>query len=208
LLLVLKVTAEIVLNYRDYFPPNFDSAFLNGREASFSSFYKWAFWTHLIAGPPALILSFVLVNAWFRNRFRLWHRRLGRFQALNVICLLAPSGLIMACYAAAGPIAALSFIILSTLTALTMIFGWKSAVARDVRSHRRWMLRNLILLCSAIVLRLSVAIANTLEVTNNHFDLFAVWGCWVVPIVILEMWFLYESEDVTLTPPPRHSRLS
>ncbi|MDB5336674.1 MAG: hypothetical protein JWN70_2293 [Planctomycetaceae bacterium] len=34
-LLRLKVTLPVIVGYRDYFPPNFDSDFLNGREAYF-----------------------------------------------------------------------------------------------------------------------------------------------------------------------------
>lgn len=34
--LVLRVLVTILLNYPDYFPPNFDSLFLEGREATFA----------------------------------------------------------------------------------------------------------------------------------------------------------------------------
>ena len=33
--LILRVLAAIVSNYGDYFPPNFDSLFLQGRETTF-----------------------------------------------------------------------------------------------------------------------------------------------------------------------------
>ena len=36
-LLVTKITASVVLDYRDYFPANFDSDFLRGREAYFAA---------------------------------------------------------------------------------------------------------------------------------------------------------------------------
>ena len=35
--LILRVLVAILANYPDYFPPNFDSLFLQGREATFSS---------------------------------------------------------------------------------------------------------------------------------------------------------------------------
>jgi hypothetical protein len=53
----VAVTAGVVLNYRDYFPPNFDSDFLRGREKYFSGSYQWAFYTHTAAGPVALVLG-------------------------------------------------------------------------------------------------------------------------------------------------------
>ena len=35
--LILRVLATILLNYPDYFPPNFDSLFLQGREATLTA---------------------------------------------------------------------------------------------------------------------------------------------------------------------------
>jgi hypothetical protein len=39
-ILILKVTANIVLGYEDYFPPNFDTTFLRGRESYFFGPYQ------------------------------------------------------------------------------------------------------------------------------------------------------------------------
>ena len=91
-LLILKVTGAVVLNYRNYFPPNFESDFLQGRELYFWGGYHWAFYVHLLAGPPSLILGLVLLSERFRLRFPKWHRCLGRIQGMAVVLLLAPSG--------------------------------------------------------------------------------------------------------------------
>src|SRR5690349_19466084 len=84
-LLILKVTAGVVLNYRNYFPPNFESDFLQGREQYFSGSYQWAFYTHLVAGPLSLIVGMILLSERFRLRFPKWHRALGRIQVLDVL---------------------------------------------------------------------------------------------------------------------------
>ena len=42
--LILRVLAAILANYPDYFPPNFDSLFLQGREATFTGLYRPAFY--------------------------------------------------------------------------------------------------------------------------------------------------------------------
>lgn len=52
-LLILKVTGAVVLKYRDYFPPDFESDFLRGREPYFSGGYHWAFYIHILSGPIA-----------------------------------------------------------------------------------------------------------------------------------------------------------
>jgi len=46
-LLILRVLAAILANYPDYFPPNFDSLFLQGREATFTGAYRPAFYIHI-----------------------------------------------------------------------------------------------------------------------------------------------------------------
>src|SRR5579863_5036040 len=81
-LLILRVTLGVVLNYRNYFPPNFESDFLQGREAYFSGSYHWAFYAHIVAGPISLVLGMVLLSERFRLRFPKWHRMLGRIQVL------------------------------------------------------------------------------------------------------------------------------
>jgi len=67
--LVLKVTGGVVLNYREYIPPNFEAEFLRGREAYFSGTYQWAFYTHIAAGPFTLVLGMILLSERFRQRF-------------------------------------------------------------------------------------------------------------------------------------------
>jgi len=184
--LILKVNAAIVLNYRNYLPPNFNSDFLRGREDYFFGSYQWAFWGHISSGPVSLVLGLLLVSTSFRVRFPGWHRRLGRLQAVNVLCLLVPSGLWMAFYAASGPIAGASFGMLSVATGICMAMGWRTAVQRKFAQHRRWMLRTFTLLCSAVVLRLVAGTATVFEYGPDWFDPLAAWGCWLVPLLLLE----------------------
>ncbi len=69
--LILKVTTSVVSNYHNYFPPNFASDFLRGRESHFWGVYEWAFYTHIMSGPVSLILGLILIGngleAVFRN---------------------------------------------------------------------------------------------------------------------------------------------
>ena len=53
-LLILRVLAAILANYPDYFPPHFDSLFLQGREATFTGAYRTAFYVHIFSGPVVL----------------------------------------------------------------------------------------------------------------------------------------------------------
>lgn len=185
--LILKVTVEVMLGYRNYLPPDFNSDFLRGRGGYFFGAYQWAFFPHIAAGPVSLIVGMLLVSERFRRRFPKWHRVLGRVQVANVLLLVAPSGLWMALYAAAGTVAAVGFAMLACLTAGTTALGWRAAMQRRFSVHRRWMSRSFLLLCSAVVIRLTGGLATVLDSHAGWFDSASAWGCWVVPLAAFEL---------------------
>ena len=186
-LVILRVTASVLLNYRNYFPPNFEADFLHGREAYFWGSYGWAFYTHLAAGPLSLLLGMVLISERFRRSVPQWHRRLGRVQAMTVLFLVAPSGLWMAWRAQAGPVAAVGFALLAAVTGTTVAMGWKAAVNRRFADHRRWMWRCFLLLCSTVVLRLLAGLATVLDVQGTWVEPWAAWASWLLPLAVFEL---------------------
>lgn len=186
-LLIVKVTGEVMLGYANYFPPNFDSDFLRGRDAYFFGAYRWAFYPHIASGPVALCLGMVLLSESFRLRFPKWHRILGRLQTANVLCVVTPSGLWMAYHTSTGTIAAIGFASLAVLTGTCIAFGWRAAVKRQFAVHRRWMWRCFLLLSSAVVLRVVVGFGNVIGVQALWFDPAASWASWIVPLTAFEL---------------------
>ena len=186
-LLIVKVTVGIVLKYRDYLPPNFESDFLRGRQHYFWESYHWAFYAHIVSGPVALILGLVLISERFRLRYPKWHRRLGRIQATGVLFLVAPSGLWMAYHAEGGPVAVAGFATLAVVTGTCVALGWRSAVKRCFAEHRRWMWRCYLLLCSAVVLRLIVGLATVTGVAATWVDPLTAWASWLLPLGAFEL---------------------
>jgi hypothetical protein len=184
--LIGKVTVEVVLNYVHYYPPDFASEFLHGRQPYFWGPYRWAFSTHIASGPISLALGMILVSDRFRLRFPAWHRRLGRIQGFCVLFLVAPSGLWMAYYAAAGPIGAVGLASLAVATGGCVALGWRAAVKRRFVDHRRWMWRTYLLLCSAVVIRLIGGAAVVTGFTPTWLDPLASWISWMVPIAVFE----------------------
>ena len=186
-LLIVKVTVEVVWGYRNYFPPNFESDFLRGRERYFNNGYQTAFYAHIASGPVSLLLGMLLLSQRYRLRFPAWHRRLGRIQGMNVLLLVVPSGLWMAWYATAGRAAAIAFAVLATFTAACVLFGWRSAVRKRFAEHRRWMSRSFLLLCSAVVIRVLGGLGTVLGVDAPWFDSVASWVSWLVPLGLFEL---------------------
>jgi uncharacterized membrane protein len=184
--LLLKVTASVVSNYPNYFPPDFASDFLRGRERHFPGVYQWAFYTHILSGPVALILGLILIAERSRARFPKWHRYLGRLQVACVLLLVTPSGLWMAYHAAAGPLAAVGLATLAITTAICVSLGARAAVTRRFANHRRWMWRCYLLLCSAVVLRVLGGLATVTGLTAQWVDPLAIWMSLVVPVAAFE----------------------
>lgn len=186
-LLILKVTLSVVLGYRDYFPANFGSDFLRGREDYFFGPYEWAVYTHVASGPISLILGLLLVSNAFRTTFPKWHRRLGKVQAFLVLILVAPSGLWIARYAQSGPVAAAGFSGLAIATGACVLLGWRSAVRRRFAEHRRWMWRCFLLLCSAVIVRIIGGLATVLVIGAVWIYPLTAWASWLVPLAAYEL---------------------
>jgi hypothetical protein len=194
-ILIAKVTLSVLVEYRDYFPPNFGSDFLRGREPYFWGPYQWAFFAHLVSGPASLILGVVLASDRFRNDVPIWHRRLGRIQVGCVLLLLTPSGLWMAWYAATGAVAAAGLGSLAVATAACVALGWRAAVARRFADHRRWMGRTFVLLCSAVVIRMIGGLATIAHLDATWLYPVSTWASWLVPLVVFESWQFLELRD-------------
>lgn len=169
-------------------PPQFETGFLNGRDSYFWDGYHLAFYVHVVSGPCSLLLGMVLLSERFRRRFAAWHRRLGRVQVACVLLVVSPSGLGMSFYAETGAIAGAGFGTLAVATGLCVLLGWRSAVKRRIAEHRVWMLRCYVLLCSAVVLRLTAGVATVTDVEGVWHYQTAAWTSWLVPLAILEVW--------------------
>jgi hypothetical protein len=185
-LLVIKVTVSVVIEYRHYFPPDFRSDFLQGREAYFWNGYHWAFFAHLASGPVSLVLGTLLISERFRKGTASWHRRLGRVQGIGILLLVVPSGLWMAWYAATGAVAAAGLGSLAIATAVCVTLGWRAAVLRRFADHQRWMLRTYVLLCSAVVIRMIGGLATVAQFDAAWLYPISAWASWLVPLAILE----------------------
>jgi uncharacterized membrane protein len=185
--LILRVLAAIVSNYADYFPPNFDSLFLQGRETTFVGIYGPAFYVHIFSGPVVLFNGLILLSEYIRRHHCGCHRVLGRVQVVVLLLLVLPSSVVMSRNAFGGWPAGLSFLLLSAATAVCAIAGVVNARRRQYDLHRRWMLRCYILICSAVVLRLVSGAAELVGVANpERAYIIAAWGSWLLPLTAFE----------------------
>lgn len=186
--LILRVLATILAEYPAYFPPDFDSLFLQGREATFAGAYRVAFYVHILTGPVVLLNGLVLMSERLRRRRVGVHRALGRVQVGVLLLLVLPSAAVMSRHAFGGGAAALSFLLLSAATAGCAVLGVGYACRRDVGRHRAWMTRCFVLLCSAVVLRLTSGAAGLIGVASPEAAyVAAAWASWLVPLAAYEV---------------------
>lgn len=186
--LVLRVLAAILANYPDYFPPNFDSLFLQGREATFTGLYRPAFYLHIFSAPFVLFTGLILLSESVRRRHSRLHRVLGRLHVIVLLLFVLPTSVVMSRHAFGGWPAGLSFVMLSAATATCAIAGVIHACRRRYESHRRWMLRCYVLICSAVVLRLTSGAAGLIGVPSpERAYVIAAWSSWLVPLAAYEI---------------------
>lgn len=186
--LILRVLATILAIYPDYFPPDFDSLFLQGREATFTGSYRLAFYVHIFSGPVVLFNGLILLSEYVRRRHGGWHRWLGRVQVVVLLLFVLPSSVVMSRHAFGGWLAGLSFLLLSAATASCAIIGVVHACRRRYDSHRRWMLRSYVLICSAVSLRLISGAAGLVGGPSpEHAYIVAAWSSWLFPLAAYEL---------------------
>ena len=186
--LILRVLATILANYPDYFPPNFESLFLQGREATFRGAYRVAFYVHIFTGPVVLFNGLILLSESVRHRYRGWHRWLGRIQVVVLLAFVLPSSVVMSRHAFGGPAAGASFLLLSVATASCAIMGVVHARRRRFDRHRRWMLRCYVLICSAVALRLISGAAGLVGASRpEQAYIIAAWSSWLLPLAAYEI---------------------
>ena len=187
--LFTKVFLSILVEYRFYFPANFDAVFLIGRREYFHGPYRIAFYAHIISAPLALAGASFLMLSGGRSRYVGIHRWTGRVNSLMVLVLVVPSGLFMAFYAVAGPIAGVGLGTLSMATAVCLVLAVQNARARRFQAHQRWACRTFILLSSPLLLRVLSGAATLSQLDSNWFYRLNAWVSWLCPLIIYEAWW-------------------
>jgi hypothetical protein len=186
-LLFVKVFLSILYQYRFYFPADFESDFLSIRRDTFHGLYRAAFYVHIVSAPVSLMSAVSLVLSGDARRFPATHRLVGRVLAIAVFTCVSPSGLVMAAYAPAGPIAASGLATLAIATAATLFLAIRHARLRQFGQHRLWAIRCFILLVSPLLLRLISGFVIVMQLDPDLWDRLNPWISWVVPLAIFEI---------------------
>ncbi|WP_370943382.1 DUF2306 domain-containing protein [Amycolatopsis sp. cg5] len=121
--------------------------------------HYWFLVGHILFGTVAMVGSLLQIWPWFRGRYPVAHRRIGR---LYVFAGVLPGGLmalVVGSVSPAGPATAVADIVAALLWLTFTFKGWQAARQRRFGDHRRWMIRSFAMTYSIILSRVIMPFA-------------------------------------------------
>lgn len=147
------------------------------------------FLAHTMGGAVALIL--VPLQLFTAAKNNPLHRLAGRIYVIAVL-VSTMGAYYLAWDAFGGTSSSLALNILATLWWTTTLKAALSAIQKDIRSHRRWMIRSVALTSAAITLRLlSPFFYNFFDFEFAQQALY--WSCWIINLLVVELWLLRQN---------------
>ena len=176
-----------------YFPWQTDQHFLLLKQDVVNT-QPWqaAFKIHVISSSFVLIAGFTQFFRVFRTRYPRIHRWSGWLYIITILGLSLPSGLILAFSVAGGLSTQISFVLLSSLWAITTLSALYFLLKKRWILHRDWMIRSFALSLSALSLRTWKIVLYELQpyfdwLTPIHIYQLESWLGWVVNLILAEI---------------------
>lgn len=151
--------------------------------------YPAAIYAHIFGSAVALIIGPFQFWTRLRSQSPQLHRWLGRCYLLIGVGIGGSAGLFMAFHAFGGLAARLGFGILAVLWLYTGYRAYRSIRAREIASHRRWMVRNFGLTFAAVMLRLYLPASMVTGIAFESAYPVIAWLCWI-PNVFVAEWLI------------------
>ncbi len=146
----------------------------------------WAIWLHFTFGPVALVAGALNFRHSIRRARPALHRRLGETYVFSALATGLVGGY-LAIYAYGGVPNRFGFGGLALATLVTTVTAYRFAVARDLKSHRRWMIRSYAMILAAVTLRIELPLlANYFQSFDAGYRIVA-WSCWVPNLLVAEI---------------------
>jgi len=152
--------------------------------------WKVAFYTHVFSSVLTLCAGFTQFSNYILKQHKNLHRLIGKFYAYNIFFINFPAGMIMAIYANGHLPTKIAFIILDSLW---FLFTYKAVTAirsKDIKMHKRFMIRSYALTCSAITLRLwKIVLTNSFALDPHTIYMIDAW-LGFVPNLLFAEWLI------------------
>jgi hypothetical protein len=165
------------------------------------AFYFPLLVAHVMFGSIAILTCGMQIWPWFRGRYPVAHRWIGRVYVFCGVIPASLSALVIGALSPFGPVARASNVLLASVWLACTITGYRMVRQRRYVEHRRWMIRSFALTASIITNRVwgvlfFVGLSPALQTTygGNETALMrdiagmTTWLGWTVPLLIAQWW--------------------
>ena len=157
-------------------------------------YYRFAFYSHIFTSLIVLLSGAFLFSNFILKKYPRLHRYAGRTYVFLLLLIAAPSGMVMAFYSNGDWWTRLSFLILTPLWWWFTWKGFQTALLKDFKAHRIWMMRSYALTLSAISLRVYQMVLGTFFFIEPEVKYLLVsWLSWVGNLMVLEFYFFVKT---------------
>jgi hypothetical protein len=186
--LMLRITWQ-------YIPYQTDVAFLRIKQDYIGiAHWRYAFFIHVYTSMFTLLAGFTQFSNTLVRNYPRAHRFIGYVYICTIVLVAAPSGLVMGLYANGGLSSQIAFVLLAVLWLVSTLKAWQTAVNKQFKQHRQWMIRSFALTLSALTLRAwKFSIMNMADWPPMDVYRFVAWWGWVFNLAVAE-WYLYVSD--------------
>ncbi len=151
--------------------------------------HTFALYSHVFASAVALGLGAFQFSSRLRTKRIGLHRWMGRVYLGVGVLIGGTAGLFMAAHAYGGVTARLGFGCLAVVWLYTGARAYVAIRARDIVSHRRWMIRNFALTFAAVTLRLYGPLSGVAGIAFDQAYPIIAWVAWVPNLIVAEWLF-------------------
>jgi uncharacterized membrane protein len=152
--------------------------------------WKIAFYIHVFSSLFTLCAGFTQFSSFVLKHHKNLHRLVGKIYAYDILLINFPAGLIMAFYANGELPSKIAFIILDCLWFFFTLKAVIAIKAKDIKTHKRFMIRSYALTCSAITLRLwKIVLSNTFDIDPQTLYMIDAWMGFV-PNLLFAEWLI------------------
>jgi uncharacterized membrane protein len=189
--LLCAATFAMLLTISQYTGFRTDVGFLKLKQEYLSiSVWKFCFYTHVFSCVLNLCAGFTQFSGYILKHHKKIHRLVGKFYAYNIFFINFPAGMILAFYANGDLPTKAAFIILDSLWFWFTLKAVVAIKAKDIKTHKQFMIRSYALTCSAITLRLwKIVLTNSTQIDPLTIYMIDAW-LGFVPNLLFAEWLI------------------
>ena len=147
---------------------------------------------HVLGAGLALLIGGFQFSGRIRQKFINLHRWLGRTY-LSAALVGGIGGFAIALNADGGLVAKFGFAMLAVVWLYSSGQAYTAIRAKDIATHREWMMRSFALAFAAVTLRIYLGVLQALGFPFSEAYPVTAWLSWVPNLLLVEWWLLKPS---------------